>query len=235
MEERRNRRRREAVLFDLDGVIVSSEIQKSEAHIETVLMLRGASSQRLMELYADVIGLSYEETRDRFLECGHVVATPAIVESYRTIYNSLYRSKLERVDLATGARPLLQTLASRRYRVGLVSSAHEEEVTAILGRHGLELFFEVIVTADSVKNHKPAPDPYLEGLRRLGLEQASDLAVAFEDTRAGISAAKAARLRVFAVRHRLNYKQDFREAERVFDSIADDRILPLLEDYLGGR
>ena len=88
-------RRREAILFDLDGVIALSEVQKSEAHIETVLELTGTPSQKLTELYTDVIGLSYEETRDRFLECGDIVATPEVKKAYRELYRSIYRTKLQ--------------------------------------------------------------------------------------------------------------------------------------------
>ena len=156
-------RRREAILFDLDGVIASSEVQKSEAHVETVLNLNGTPSQKLIELYADVMGLSYEETRDRFLECGNVVATPEIRGTYREHYRSIYRSKLQEVRLAPGAQQLLQILSGRQYQIGLVSSAHSEEVTTILGRNQIEQFFGAIVTADSVTNHKPAPDPFHSG------------------------------------------------------------------------
>lgn len=233
-KERKNRLRREAVLFDLDGVIVSSEIEKCETHIETVLKLGGTPSQRLTELYVDVIGLSYEETRDRFLVCGGIGATPEILKSHRSIYSKTYRGKLKSVRLAPGAKELLQTLSDRRYRIGLVSSAHPEEVTAILREHQIDSFFEAVVDADSITNHKPSPDPYLEALKLLGLEGRPFLSVAFEDTRAGISAAKAARLRVLAVRHRLNHKQDLSEADRIFDSLADERILPAIEEYLSG-
>jgi HAD superfamily hydrolase (TIGR01509 family) len=224
---------RKAVLFDLDGVIASTEIQKSGTHIETVLKLKGIPSQRLTELYVDVIGLPYEETRDRFLECGQIAATPEIMKLYRSIYSSVYRGKVEAVNLAPGAKQLLQLLTGRRYRIGLVSSAHAEEVTSILRRHRIETFFRVIVNADSVESHKPSPEPYLKALRLLGLEQTPNLAVAFEDTWAGITSARAAQLRVFAVRHRLNYKQNLTEADQVFDSLVDNRILPTIEEYLG--
>ncbi len=76
--------RREAVLFDLDGVIASSEATKSGAHVQTVLELGGTPSQKLKELFGEIIGLSYEETRDRYLECGNIVATPEIKEAYRS-------------------------------------------------------------------------------------------------------------------------------------------------------
>jgi HAD superfamily hydrolase (TIGR01509 family) len=230
--EQNNDRRREAILFDLDGVIASSEVQKSEAHVETVLELNGTPSQSLITLYADVIGLSYEETRDRFLECGNIAGTPEVKKAYRELYRSIYRTKLQEVRLAPGAQQLLQALSGRRYRIGLVSSAHSEEVTTILGRNQIEQFFGAIVTAESVKNQKPAPDPYRRALELLDLENRPALAIVFEDTWAGITAAQAAGLKVFAVRHQFNHKQKLNEAERIFDSLDDDQVLPTIEKYL---
>lgn len=232
MQQPENRLRREAVLFDLDGVIVSSEVQKSEAHVETVVQLGGTPSKKLTGLYIDVIGLSYEETRDKFLACGKIVPTPEIKEAYRGIYRTIYRSKIEDMKLAPGAQQLLTILSSRRYRIGLVSSAHPEEVTTILRKNQVEHFFQAVVTADSVKNHKPAPDPYRKALELLRLEQTPNLAVAFEDTWTGIVAAKAAQLKVFAVQHRLNHKQNLNEAERIFHSLEDDQIILIVEEYL---
>jgi sugar-phosphatase len=227
-------RRREAILFDLDGVVASTEAQKSQAHIETVIELNGTPSQKLNELYADVIGLSYEETRDRFLECGHVVVTPELRKTYCELYRSIYRNKIQEVRLAPGAQQLLQILSGRQYRIGLVSSAHSEEVTTILGKNQIEHFFGAIVTADSVKAHKPAPDPYCRVLELLNLEDKPTLAVVFEDTWAGIASAKAAGLRAFAVRHPFNCKQDLADAEKIFDSLEDEWVLPTIEKYLAG-
>ena len=235
IHQKESRQRREAVLFDLDGVIASSEAIKSEAHVQTVLKLGGTPSQKLKELFAEIIGLSYEETRDRFLECGKVAATTEIREAYRSLYSSIYRSKLQEVELSPGARNLIETLAGRRYRIGLVSSAHPEEVATILRRNQIDHFFDVIITADSVRNHKPAPDPYLKALELLGLQQTPELAVVFEDTCAGVTAAKAARLKVFAVWHPLNHSQNLDQAERIFDSLADDQILPAIEAFLPFR
>lgn len=232
MQQTKKQLRTEAILFDLDGVIVSSEVQKSEAHVETVIQLGGSPSKKLTELYIDVIGLSYEETRDRFLVCGNIVPTSEIKEAYRGIYRSIYRSKMEEMKLAPGALQLLTILSSRRYRIGLVSSAHPEEVMTRLRNNQVEHFFQAVVTADSVKNHKPVPDPYDKALELLRLEQTPNLAVAFEDTWIGIAAAKAARLKVFAVRHHLNYKQNLNQAERIFHSLKDDQIILTIEEYL---
>ena len=232
IKQNKDQQRREAILFDLDGVIASSEVKKSEAHVETVLQLGGALSQRLNTLFGKVIGLSYEETRDRFLECGNIVATPIIKETYRRIYRSIYCNKVKEVELAPGAKNLLQLFSHRHYRIGLVSSAHPEEVATILKRNQIEHFFDVIVTAHSVKNHKPAPDPYLKALELLGLIGTPQLAMVFEDTWAGVTAAKAAHLRVFAIRHPLNQDQNLSEAEKIIESLADDQILSAIEAYL---
>ena len=99
-------------------------------------------------------------------------------------------------------------------------------------KNQVEHFFQAVVTADSVKKHKPAPDPYCKALELLRLKEAPNLAVAFEDTWTGIVAAKAAQLKVFAVRHRLNYKQNLSEAETIFYSLEDDQIIPTIEAYL---
>jgi putative hydrolase of the HAD superfamily len=232
IKQKKDQQRREAILFDLDGVIASSEVKKSEAHVETVLQLGGTFSQKLSKLFGNVIGLSYEETRDRFLDCGNIAVNPEIKESYSGMYRSIYRNKVADVELAPGAKTLLQLFSQRRYRIGLVSSAHPDEVAEILRRKHIGHYFDVIVTARSVKNHKPAPDPYLKALELLGLQDAPHLAMVFEDTWAGIAAAKAARLKVFAVRHPLNQDQSLSEAEKILDSLADDQILPSIESYL---
>jgi len=110
--------RREAVLFDLDGVIASSEaispkpmFKRSSNSVE----LRHRNSRSYSGKF---IGLSYEETRDRYLECGKIAATTEIREAYRSLYSSIYRSKLQEVELSPGARNLIETLAGRRYRIG---------------------------------------------------------------------------------------------------------------------
>jgi len=162
-----NRRQCKAILFDLDGVIATSEIQKCEAHVETVLKLGGTLSQKLVELYVEVIGLSYEETRDRFLECGSIVATSEIKEAYQDIYQSLYRSKLEDVKLAPGAQQLLQIVSSRQYRIGLVSSAHSEEVTTLLRRHQISISFKRLLQLTPLRTTSPRRIPIVRPLNYL--------------------------------------------------------------------
>lgn len=89
--------------------------------------------------------------------------------------------------------------AAERVPIGLVSSAFRREIEPALAAAGIAPLFRALVTAEDVTDGKPAPDGYLEVLRRLGGELHAEEVVAFEDTEAGVAAAKAAGLRCVAV------------------------------------
>lgn len=74
--------------------------------------------------------------------------------------------------------------------MAVASGGHREIVIKTLDALGLTGFFDTIVGAEDVAHGKPAPDPFLEAARRLGVEPAACLV--FEDSPTGIEAAKAA-------------------------------------------
>jgi beta-phosphoglucomutase family hydrolase len=74
--------------------------------------------------------------------------------------------------------------------LAVASGGTREIVTKILGALGILRKFDAVVTAEDCRRGKPAPDPFLEAARRLGVTPARCLV--FEDTTAGIAAAKAA-------------------------------------------
>jgi beta-phosphoglucomutase-like phosphatase (HAD superfamily) len=87
--------------------------------------------------------------------------------------------------------------AAERVPVALVSGAFRTEVESVLAGAGLLESFHVLVTADDVDAGKPAPEGYAKAIHHLGV--APDEAVAFEDTEAGVAAAKGAGLLCVAV------------------------------------
>ena len=86
---------------------------------------------------------------------------------------------------------------ARDYPLGLASSSPHPVIAFVLERSGLDKYFTAWVSSDEVPRGKPAPDVYLEACRRLGAEP--ERCVAVEDSRFGIRAAKAARLKVIAI------------------------------------
>jgi HAD superfamily hydrolase (TIGR01509 family) len=82
--------------------------------------------------------------------------------------------------------------------LAIASSGSRPGVEAILARLEWKLYFRAVITGEDVQNGKPAPDPFLLAARRLGVSP--ERCLAFEDTEAGILAARAAGMLVIDVR-----------------------------------
>src|ERR1044071_3268455 len=97
-----------------------------------------------------------------------------------------------------GGRGLLEQLRRRGTPIGLVSNSPLVFVQRSLEIVGFTDSFDVVVSAHEVAAPKPAPDPYLEACRRLGVEPGPDV-VALEDSPTGVAAARAAGLTVIGI------------------------------------
>jgi len=118
---------------------------------------------------------------------------------------SLVTERVERyaaraADGRTVTEPLREALryAAARVPVAIVSGAYRAEIEPVVEAAGIAADVTTVVAADDVTQGKPHPEGYLRALERLGVDPAE--AVAFEDTEAGVAAAKAAGVRCLAVR-----------------------------------
>lgn len=182
----------EAVVFDLDGVIVDSEVWWDEARRDFAaargktwteddrVAVMGANSRQWSRTMRRRLGIDDE---DGLIERTIV---DAVVGRYR-------RDGAPQID---GAAEAVRRIAAR-WPVALASSAHAEVIAAALGATGLEGVFRVVVSSDEVKSGKPEPDVYLEAARRLGVAAARCLVV--EDSYNGVRAARAAGMTVVLV------------------------------------
>lgn len=84
-----------------------------------------------------------------------------------------------------------------RARLAVASGGHHELVDATLRAIGIFEMFDAVVCAEDYEHGKPAPDPFLEAARRIGVDPADCLA--FEDSPTGVISAKAAGMQVVAV------------------------------------
>lgn len=181
----------EAVIFDLDGVIVDSEHVWNEAreslarerggrwHADAQRDMMGMSSREWSRYMHDVIGL--EEPPEEIS-----------AEVVRRL-EAIYRSELPLVD---GAVDAARRLADR-WPLGLASSSNRELIDLVLGLTGLAACFKATVSSEEVARGKPAPDVYLEAARRLDTDPVACTAI--EDSENGILSAKAAGMRVIAI------------------------------------
>lgn len=181
----------DAVVFDLDGVLLDSEGVWDDVR-ERLVRERGGrwheGAQR------DMMGMSSVEW-SRYLhdELG-------LPESPDELNREVVRRMLDRyragLPLIPGAVAAVERIAAR-WPLGLASSSNRPLIDLALDVAGIASRFRVTVSSEEVARGKPAPDVYLECVRRLGVEPAR--AAAIEDSHNGILSARAAGLRVVAV------------------------------------
>jgi HAD superfamily hydrolase (TIGR01509 family) len=181
----------EAVVFDMDGVLIQSEEVWDEVRERYVREHGGRYDD---EIQRAMMGMSSVEW-SRYLH--EAAGVPADAE---TINDDVVQRMLERyrqhLPLIDGAVAAVQRLAAR-YRLGLASSSNRSIIDAVLDVAGLTDCFEATVSSEEVARGKPAPDVYLEAARRLGVDPTR--AAAVEDSHGGIRSAKAAGMRVIAI------------------------------------
>jgi HAD superfamily hydrolase (TIGR01509 family) len=181
----------DAVIFDLDGVLIDSEEVWDEARREFVADQGGRWHD---DAQRDMMGMSSPEwsgyVRDKL---GVDLSPEQISEEVVARLSGLYRARL---PLLPGARDAVERLA-REWPLGLASSSNRELIDLVLDVAGLGRFFRVTVSSEEVARGKPAPDVYLEAAGRLGV--APDRCAAIEDSQNGIRAASSAGMRVIAI------------------------------------
>jgi HAD superfamily hydrolase (TIGR01509 family) len=181
----------DAVVFDLDGVIVDSEQVWDEVREQYTVEAGGRYSERATR---DMMGMSSTEWSTYMAEELALPGSPeeinvAIVERMLARYG-------EAPPLIGGAVEAVRAIAAR-VPVAIASSSNPELIEVVLRVSGLDGVVGEVVSSQEVPRGKPAPDVYLEAARRLGVAPARCTAV--EDSHNGIRSAKAAGMRVIAV------------------------------------
>ena len=181
----------EAVVFDLDGVLIDSEPVWEQVR-------RGLVAERGGHWAADaqrrLMGMSTPEWARYLSEDLGVGLPPGEVAALVT--GRMAARYREHIPLLPGAADAVRRLAAR-WPLGLASSAPAELIETVLQAAGLSPDFQVTMSTEQVPRGKPAPDIYLAVAARLGVAAASCAAV--EDSSNGLRSAAAAGLRVIAV------------------------------------
>ncbi len=184
----------EAVVFDLDGILVESdhiwhEVREGLARErggnwtdQSEPAMSGMSSLEWSRYLRDVVGLdgSPQELNDE------------VVRRMRARYE-------RELPLIAGAPEAVRRTADA-LPLAVASSSNRELIASVLAAAGIESCFDAVVSSEEVARGKPAPDVFLEAARRLGVGAAQCAAI--EDSTNGIRAAHAAGMRVIAIPNR---------------------------------
>lgn len=185
----------EAVVFDMDGVLVDTEHLWDEVREALTEEWGGRYTPEAQEA---MMGMSSPEW-SRYLHEVVGLREPPEVISAEVVRRMLARYETE-LPVVPGAVEAVRRLASEGLRLAVASSSNRELIDGVLRRLELTELFEVTVSSEEVARGKPAPDVYLETARRLGV--APKACVAIEDSASGIRAAHAAGMLVVAYPNR---------------------------------
>jgi HAD superfamily hydrolase (TIGR01509 family) len=181
----------DAVVFDLDGVIVDSEQVWDEVREEYTREFGGTYTDSAAR---DMMGMSSLEWSRYMSESLGVPGTPAEINA--AIVQRMLERYGEAPPLIPGAVEAVRRCAAR-WPLAVASSSNPELIEVVLDAAGLHDVIRQAVSSQEVARGKPAPDVYLEAARRLDVDATRCAAV--EDSHNGIRAAKAAGMRVIAV------------------------------------
>jgi len=209
-------RRFDAVLFDMDGVLVDSEHRWNEVRLAFAAergrpwtefdqrAVMGANSRQWSSTMRDRLRLdeSAEEIQEAIVS--------GVVAAFR----------VGSVEVVAGAREAVRRIAGS-YPIALASSSHHDVISASLDLLGLRDAFGAVVSSDDVAHGKPAPDVYEHAARQLGADPARCLVI--EDSTNGVLAGKAAGAFVVLVPSQTVLAADaaFEAADLVIERLAD--------------
>jgi HAD superfamily hydrolase (TIGR01509 family) len=186
-------RRIEAVIYDMDGVLVDSEVYWLKARVD----------------FAAALGKTWTDDDQRAAMGRSTVEWAAVMRerlaldmTLETIMAEVIARVRAQYDARMPARPgalesVAALAATRRFRLGLASGSPTAVIDHVLALTGLRGYFEVVVYGDDMRHGKPAPDIYLEAMRQLGVSDPAR-AVGIEDSGNGLRALRAAGMKSVA-------------------------------------
>ena len=205
----------EAVIFDMDGVIIDSEPLHFQVDLD---VLRGLNVNLVQHDLEQYVGMTNPEMW-KLLKERH-----GITESIEELIDiqlgqkltTLKKSDYEPID---GIPELLAALSEAEIKLALASSSPVRFIDAVLDKFGIAPSFMHRISGEEMERGKPAPDIFLKAAELLNVAPAG--CVVIEDSRNGVAAAKAAGMSCIGYRNVNSGEQDLSKADIVVDSIRD--------------
>ncbi len=182
----------EAVIFDMDGVIVNSEPCHERAFLDVIEEIGYTNKLRLR--FSDYIGRTDQELWADFL---------ASHDAKNSFDDLMARKRQRMIDIIRRDQPLFDGVPalverlSARYPLALASGSERPVVEEVMKLKGLNGFFSAVVTSSEVVHGKPAPDTFLRSAELLNVSPQACCVI--EDSKPGIRAGLAAGMQVIAI------------------------------------
>ncbi len=206
----------QAVIFDLDGVLMDSEWLAFKVWRELAGQYGGTLEEAV---FSEMAGTTAEQTAAIVMRTTGI--TYDIPQSVNWAWQQVNLRLTSDIDPLPGASELVRDLSARGLPLAIASNSPTMFVDDALTGLKLLAYFPLRVGIDQVLQGKPAPDLYLRAAHLMGTRPENCLAI--EDSRVGVEAAAAAGMRVLAVPGERDHHNGFHGAWRLYPSLIKVR------------
>jgi len=216
----------EAVIFDMDGVLIDSE----PIHIEIEKKLFNNLGIDVPEnVHRGYMGASneimYSDLRSRF---GLPESVSELMERDE-LFRTDYFNRLDSIPLNDGLISLLDELKSAGIKLAVATSSSPDIANILLSRCGINRYFDAIVTTSEAGKSKPSPEVYLLAAKKIGVSPAD--CIVFEDSPNGLSAAKNAGMYCIVIQSDKEIIQKLSGADYLIKSFREITFRRLIEIF----
>jgi HAD superfamily hydrolase (TIGR01509 family) len=205
-----------AVIFDLDGVMVDTEMIHSDA-FEMILNEHDVTPEKNEHGIVHEAGKTTPEVW-KTLKAKHTIATDIeeLTVVKREVVLAVIRTGLQPLP---GLLQLLDNLSRHTLLLAVATSAQTDRVELILNMLTIRNYFSAIVSANDVKLGKPDPEPYRKVAEQLHV--ATEHCIVIEDSELGVQSACSAGMKVVAVPNEYTKRMNFDAATMIVNSLED--------------
>jgi HAD superfamily hydrolase (TIGR01509 family) len=206
----------EAVIFDMDGVLVDSEPYHFK--VEKLLLKEFGIliSDREIESF---VGLAMDKMWHRIKTKYSLKEEVKELVEKDTEFRVNYFSSLESLESIKGVNTLIKTIKGEGLKTAVASSSHSLLISAVLEKIGLSYCFPERISGFDVEHGKPHPDIFIKTADILKVRPEN--CVVIEDSYNGVKGAKDAGMKCIAFRNPASGNQDLSDADLVIDSFDE--------------
>lgn len=203
----------EALILDMDGVIIDSEPMHFKLEAELLQELGGHISPREQESFVGTTDFYIWTTlKEKF---GLEPSVEKIIEMKKERFYQV----IDQIPLVDGFMAFLTRMSQKDIKIAIASSNNRNAVERVIEVFKLEEYIDFFISGEEVENSKPNPEIFLKCAKKLGVIEGEVLVV--EDAKSGTEAARLAGMKCIGLRNPNSGSQDLKAADLIVDSLED--------------